>query len=195
MTRTPSRSSTFLTGLCTLLLVLSIGFGLLIAVGAIFGFGPGGDDVAVHATVEAEHLAGLPPGTVDDQIEVVVRVADPDVEQIRWFAVRDLPSGILVIVILWLVRGLLRSVRDGSPFIKDNVARLRSLASLVLVGIPIAESLRSIFAGELADTVGLVGPPLHVLSGNALLGGLAILVLSEVFAEGIRLHDDLDGTV
>jgi hypothetical protein len=33
------------------------------------------------------------------------------------------------------------------------------------------------------------------LSANALLGGLAILVLAEVFAAGVRLRSDLEGTV
>lgn len=197
MARTPSRISVFLTGLCTVLLVLGIGFGLFVGVGAIFGFGPGGDEVAVHTIVKAERVADLPGRLVaPDEIEAVVRVTDASLEQMRWFAVRDLPSGILVVVILWLVRGLLSSVRDGSPFIKDNVNRLRGLAFAVLAGIPIAEFLRSIFAGQLAASVGLVGPPVQVaLPGNALLGGLAILVLSEVFAEGIRLQDDLEGTV
>ena len=33
------------------------------------------------------------------------------------------------------------------------------------------------------------------MPGNAFLGGLAVLVLSEVFAQGVRMRDDLEGTV
>jgi hypothetical protein len=197
MSHKPSRSSVFLTGLATLLLVVSAGFGLFILGGALFGFGEGGDDVGVHAVVPVDRVADLPAGTISpDEIEIVVRIRDASVEQLRWFAVRDLPGGLVLIAILWLVRGLLKSVRDGDPFINANVNRLRALAAVVLVGIPLAEFLKSVFAGELAATAGLIGPPTQLsLPSYVLLGGLAILVLSEVFAEGIRLRDDLAGTV
>ena len=197
MSHKPSRSSVFLTGLATFLLVLSAGFGLFILGGALFGFGVGGDDAAVHAVVAADRVADLPAGTIaPDEVEIVVRIRDASTEQLRWFAVRDLPGGLVVVAILWLVRGLLKSVRDGDPFIKTNVKRLRALAVVVLVGIPLAEFLKSVFAGELAATAGLIGPPTQLsLPSQVLLGGLAILVLSEVFAEGIRLRDDLAGTI
>jgi Protein of unknown function (DUF2975) len=197
VTHKPSWTAGFLYRLSILLLVFTAGFGLFVVAGAILGFGAGGNDVAVHTTVDADRVDELPPGTVGpDTFDVVVRVRDASAEQLRWFAIRDLPPGIVVIVVLWLIRGLLKSVRDGDPFVARNVTRLRILAGVVLIGIPLANLLTSIFAGELAASADLVGPPLQLaLPGNALLGGLAILVLSEVFAEGLRLRADLEGTV
>jgi len=174
-----------------------MGFGLFILVGAVFGFGAGGDEVAVHTLVDAHRVAELPTGAIaPDEIEVVVRVQDASLKQLRWFALRDLPSGIVVIALLWLLRGLLKSVRDGDPFTNANVKRLRALALIVLIGIPAADFLRSVFAGELAASAGLIGPGTQLtIPENAFLGGLAILVLSQVFAEGVRLRADLEGTI
>jgi hypothetical protein len=198
MTHRPSRSSIFLTNLATLLLVLGIGFGLYLLVSSVLGFTQG-DEVAVHTAVDADRVADLPPRAVaPEEVDVVVRVPDPSYEQVWWATLRDLPAAIVVIAVVWLVRGLLKSVRDGDPFIKPNVRRLRIIALIVLVGIPIAESLRSLFAGELAASAGLSGPgaALSISGyGNALLGGLAILVLSEVFSEGVRMRGDLEGTI
>jgi hypothetical protein len=41
------------------------------------------------------------------------------------------------------------------------------------------------------DTEGLFAPPI----GGALLFGLAVLVLGEVFAHGLRLREDVEGTI
>jgi hypothetical protein len=197
MERTPSRSSTFLTGLATLFLILGVGFVLFVLVGAAFGFGLGGDEAAIHTVVDADRVADLPEGAIaPDEIDVIVRIRDATTAQLRWSTWRDLPEGMVVLAILWLVRGLLKSVRDGDPFLMANVNRLRAIAAVVLVGVPLAHYLKSVFAQELAATAGLAAPPTALsLPGNVLLGGLAILVLSEVFAEGIRLRDDLEGTI
>ena len=197
MKHRPSRSCIFLTGLSTFLLFLTVGFGLFLLTGAVFGFGMGGSDVTVYTVVDADRVADLPPGAIaPEEVDVAVRIPEASAEQKRLFALRDFPPMIAFIAALWLVRGLLRSVRDGSPFVKDNVNRLRILSLIVLVGIPVAEFLTSIVAGELAASAGLAAPPSQLgPPGAVLLGGLGILVLSEVFAEGVRLHDDLEGTV
>jgi hypothetical protein len=98
-----------------LLLVLTDGFGLFILVSALLGFGAVGNDVSVHTVVDVDGVAHLPTGAVaPKEIDGVVRIPDASAEQLRWFAVRDLPTGIVVIAILRLVRGLLKSVRDGA---------------------------------------------------------------------------------
>ena len=102
----------------------------------------------------------------------------------------------VVVAVVWLLRGLLRSVRDGDPFTEANVRRLRTLALVVLIGVPLAGFLGSIFAGELATSAGLASRGTQlILPGTAFLGGLATFVLAEVFTAGVRLRDDLEGTV
>jgi len=192
-----TRSTRFLTGLSTLLLVASIGFGIFLLAGAVVGFGPGGGEVAVHSQIEAGRVADLPDGAVPpDDVDVTVRVDDASRAQLRWAAARDLAPSAVVIAALWLLRGLLGSVRDGDPFAGANVRRLRALALVVLIGVPLAGFISSIFANELAASAGLDGgETLVTMPGGLFLGGIGAFVLAEVFAAGVRLRDDLEGTV
>ncbi len=194
---TPTRATNFLTGLSTLLLIVTIAFGAFVLVGAIAGFGPSGDEVAVHTKVDADRVTGLPPNTVSpNDINVTVRVRDASTEQLRWAALRDLTPGTLMVIALWLLRGLLKSVREGDPFTEQNVRRLRGLGLVVLIGAPLAVFASSLFANELSTSAGFdsTGTQLTMPSG-ALLGGLVAFVLAEVFAAGVRLRDDVEGTV
>jgi hypothetical protein len=197
MTHAPTRSTQFLTSLSTLLLVLSIGFGVFLLVGAVAGFGPNGGAVAIHTEVDGERIVDLPRGAMrPDHVDVTVRVGDASRAQLRWAAARDLAPGAVVVAAIWLLRGLLKSVRGGDPFTETNVRRLRALALVVLIGVPLATYVGSIFAGALATSAGLNGPGTQLtLPGNAFLGGLATFVLAEVFAAGVRLRDDLEGTI
>lgn len=194
---THTRATNFLTGLSTLLLIVTIAFGAFVLVGAIAGFGPSGDEVAVHTKVDADRVTGLPPNTVSpNDIDVTVRVRDASTEQLRWAALRDLTPGILMVIALWLLRGLLKSVREGDPFTEQNVRRLRALGLVVLIGAPSAVFASSLFEHELSTSAGFdsAGTQLTMPSG-ALLGGLVAFVLAEVFAAGVRLRDDVEGTV
>lgn len=195
-TTAPTRSTRFLSNLATLALVLGAAFAVLTLVGAAAGIGPS-DTVAVRTRVDGEKLADLPPGVVPAaDTHLTVRVADATREQLRWAAARDAAPVAIVLVAIWLLRGLLRSVRNGDAFTEANIGRLRALALVVLVGVPLAGLVASIFAGELATSAGLASPGTELtLPGNALLGGLAILVLAEVFATGVRMRADLEGTV
>ncbi|MDX6226438.1 MAG: hypothetical protein QOE64_2814, partial [Frankiales bacterium] len=113
-----------------------------------------------------------------------------------WAAGRDLTYVALLLVGLWLLRRLLRSVRDRDPFTEDNVKRLRALALLILIGFPLARLVASLFEGELASSAGFLHHGLRLsLTGSALIGGLAAFALAEVFAAGVRMRVDLEGTV
>ena len=197
MPRTATRSTQILIGLSTLLLGLTIAFGAFLVVGAVTGFGPSGDEVAVHSRIDVERLAALPEDVVrPDTVDVTIRVRDASDGQIRLAAGRDLAPGIVVGLAVWLLRGLLTSVRDGDPFTAGNVRRLRLMAFVILIGVPLAAFVGSLFASELATSAGLDSPGVQLaMPGNAFLGGLAVLVLSEVFAQGVRMRDDLEGTV
>lgn len=196
MTQTPTKATRFLTGLSTLLLALSIAFGAYFVIGGLFGVGPSGHEASVHTQVDSD-LVRLPEGAMaPDHFNVTVRVPHATLAQVRWFAARDLAPGAVVVAVLWLLRGVLKSVRDGDPFIEANVRRLRALAFVVLIGVPTATFLESVCNSELADSVGLPTGGVEIsMPSAALLGGLALLVLAEVFTSGVRLRDDLEGTV
>ena len=181
----------------TLLLVLAVAFGVFTLVGAFSDFGPSGGEVAVHTKVPAERVADLPSGAVaPDRVRVLVRVRHASSEQHRWAALRDLVPGVVIVVVLWLLRALLRSVDAGDAFTVRNVQRLRTLAVVLLIGVPIATFVGSIFEGQLSQTAHLSSPGTTIAVPSAVvLGGLALLVLAQVFADGLRLREDVAGTI
>jgi hypothetical protein len=192
-----TRSTRILTAIATLLLVVSVAFGLFTLVGLIAGIGLNGHEVGVHAQVSGTQLTNLPSGSVQpDHLDVLVRVKHATRSQLGWAAGRDLVPGVVLVAALWLVRSLLRSVRDRDPFTESNVRRLRTLALVVLIGVPVAIFVSSIFASTLAHSARLHSSGTEItMPGPALLGGLALFVLAEIFAAGVRMRDDLEGTV
>ena len=99
---------------------------------------------------------------------------------------------IAYIVLSRLLR-IVESVRTGEPFTRDNAGRLRTIA-WALLGL---ELLR-ICVIAIASAVSTKDVPLHINGNFSLTGWLAILllfVLAQVFLEGTRMREDLEGTV
>ena len=85
------------------------------------------------------------------------------------------------------------SVRAGEPFLAENARRLRAIAwaLLALEGLHIA-------VVAISSAVSTKDVPLHVGGDFNLTDWLAILllfVLAQVFQEGTRMREDLEGTV
>jgi hypothetical protein len=88
---------------------------------------------------------------------------------------------------------IVRSVRTGEPFNRDNAGRLRTIA-WALLGL----ELLHICVVAIASAVSSKEVPLRINGNFDLTGCLAILllfVLAQVFREGTRMRDDLEGTV
>jgi hypothetical protein len=105
--------------------------------------------------------------------------------------------GIVSVPIAYVVfRQLLRiveSVGRRAPFSVENASRLRTIAWALL-------ALELLHAGVVAIGSAVSTPevPLHVTSDFQLTGWLAILllfVLAQVFLEGTRMREDLEGTI
>ncbi|MGH9037239.1 MAG: hypothetical protein ACRD0O_15880 [Acidimicrobiia bacterium] len=64
------------------------------------------------------------------------------------------------------------------------------------MGTPIVGYVTQLLDGALAasSTVGELGQSFS-LPGNGPLAGLGVFVLAEVFAHGVRLREDVEGTV
>ena len=102
--------------------------------------------------------------------------------------------------VLWLLRGLARSVRQGDPFGAANVRRLRRLGLLFLLGYPVMVTITRLLQDWLVTTLpvlplGGIGTTLDVINIFALLAGLGMFLLAEVFAHGLRLREDVEGTI
>ena len=194
----PSRLATTGYLVVTALLIAFLAAGVVLTVTATVGAVRGGHTITLDRVVAPEALTSL-PATVKPTNNIPVTVTIDDARPAQLFlrlAITLLP-GLLIVAALWQLWGLLRSARQGDPFTTDNVGRLRQFGLLLLLGWPLVAYLTMALKEGLAttlpanDTAGLFAPPI----GGALLFGLAVLVLAEVFAHGLRLREDVEGTI
>jgi hypothetical protein len=203
----PRRSRAVSVGyaLLTLALVAAVAFAAFQVVNAAVGAARGGD-MLVGATVPAKlqlspQRVELPPGLRrDDWVTTTVQVEDPTAAQVVLVAAIDLTQLALLIAVTWLLRSIVRSVRIGEPFGSGTVRRLRGIAGVLLVGGPIVAAIDEGLRTELFDRLSPVqqigtGMAGYTIPGALLIAGLGALILAEVFAEGLRLREDVEGTV
>ena len=198
MSERASRAPLVATRLVTLALVLAGVFSVYLIGTTIDGAFRGGREVVVHQTVDADRLGALPDDVVEPQmVPVSLRIRDASTRQLVLSFGRDVPPVVLTIAGLLLLRGLLSSVRDGDPFTAANVRRLRAMGMLLAVGIALGSLLTSGFEQGLAATAPAAGDLATStdLNLSGLVAGLLLFVLAEVFARGVRMRDDIEGTV
>ena len=183
--------------LATLLLVVAIGLALFEIGSAVVGF-VHGREVTFQGSVAVRPYNGPLPSYIDPPAvaDVTVHIRDASAKQQTLALVRDLAPIVLFGLGMWLLRGLLVSVRRGDPFSERNVWRLRGIGALLILVLPV-DIARHSLDNALAATV----PDLHEWpnGGSFLLtqiaAGLVVLALAEVFAYGVRLREDVEGTV
>lgn len=102
---------------------------------------------------------------------------------------------------LWLMtelHGILRTVRDGNPFARSNATRIRRIAWMVIVGEFVWATilyLENSYAATHFTAEGLRFTARPDFSVLAILEGLIMLVIAEVFRVGTRLDEDQSLTV
>jgi hypothetical protein len=194
----PTRLATTGYLVVSVLLLAMLTAGVVLTVTAVVGAVRGGQTITLDRFVTPEHLTSLPADvkpTNDIPVTVTIRDARPGQLFLR-LAIDLLPL-LLIVAALWQLWGLLRSARQGDPFTTANVWRLRQFGWLLLLGWPLIAYLTMELKEWLATTPpadqtgGVFAPPI----GLALLFGLAVLVLAEVFAHGLRLREDVEGTI
>jgi hypothetical protein len=102
---------------------------------------------------------------------------------------------------LWVLaklRAVLRTVRDGHPFVADNAHRIRVIGGAVIAG-ELARAAIVFFESSYAKA-NFVADGLRFesnadINGLALVCGLIILVIAEVFRTGTRLDEDQSLTI
>ncbi len=128
----------------------------------------------------ARLIAGADGMSIDADLDID---AGDFVEVLKHF----ITFGVLLYVVERLLE-ILKTLRFGSPFVKENAERFRRLGWALLIGegskIGISV-LAAIFDAEV-DTG---------LDGITLIAVIAVFVLSEVFREGSALKEEQDLTV
>jgi hypothetical protein len=111
-------------------------------------------------------------------------------------------TGLIVMLAtaLWVLaqlRALLRALADGRPFVPANAARVRSIGVAVIAGA-LAGSLVELASGSFARHFTGMGlsfePELH-LNVFAIVCGLLIVAIAEVFRAGAQLEEEQSLTV
>ena len=195
----PSRAAQFAYGLVTLMLVVALVVFPIIVFAEYGQKLGGGEAIDAHFQVNPEEVS-LPDGvSLRGWPGVSVLIQEPTNTQILLLAGMDVSVWALVAAVLWLLRRVARSVRAGDPFGAANVKRLRGLGYVLVVGsLGVAflnMGLRYVLFSSLPPQpvdIGVSGIELPVA---AWLGGLGAFVLAEVFAHGLRLREDSEGTV
>ncbi len=170
------------------------------------GFGQDSSVLSLNVTVSVEHLRiGDEVGAAN--VPVTADIGDPTLNERLLATAPALAWWVLAIAVLWLVRAVTRSAARGAPFERANVARLRWLGALFLLGFPIVTILQGVFTEWLfRDGVfSLMSPqPVRlgevyvtypVVSPSAIMAAVGFFALAEVFAYGARLREDVDATI
>jgi hypothetical protein len=119
--------------------------------------------------------------------------ADRVVLGLRSIAALGLVAVLLNYGVLRHLVAIVKTVREGDPFVAMNALRLRTIAWILL-----ALQLLSIVIGTIGKSISTPEHPVRLDAGFSSNGWLAVLlvfVLAAVFAEGTRMRDDLEGTV
>lgn len=111
----------------------------------------------------------------------------------RQIAVLGVAAVLVTYVVLSRLLGMVGTVRDGDPFVAENAGRLRTIAWAVLglEGLHLLVGL----AAALADSE---TAPLDMdwhFSLSRWLTVLLLFVLAQVFEQGARMREELEGTV
>jgi Protein of unknown function (DUF2975) len=99
----------------------------------------------------------------------------------------------IVHLILARLLTIIETVSVGNPFVVANAVRLRTIAWAML-GL----ELTHFAVGTVATLVSTTAAPLNIGWGFSLTRWLAVLmlfVLAQVFEQGARMREDLEGTV
>lgn len=107
-------------------------------------------------------------------------------------------TGIGLAYILWLLRAIVKKVKDGEPFAEESGRHLRRLGFGVLaVGllVPLAQFLAS---REILHRLPAMSPAINpgpIFDNQVILTSLLILVLAQVWSYGLELQRDRDLTI
>ena len=144
----------------------------------------------------------LPAGwEVAGALPVSVTTPDPPFTQFLLLVGSKAAGFLLTVGVLWLIQRVAASMRRGDPFQQANVRRLRGIGLLFLIGYPLAVFVDGFFknwffSNEQSPALApdmLIDFP--VFSLGAVLGGVCMLVLGEVFRYGVGLREDVEATV
>jgi hypothetical protein len=146
----------------------------------------------------AYRIQGAGGASVDARIEDAsgnVRVAGPPVAFVTLPLVGVIGVLAVVLVVLHRLRRIFRRLVEGRPFLDENARNLR-LIGLAVAGGELAWAAFQ-YLGQRAVTGGLSSAEISFHATFAprlsvVLTGLALLIVAEIFREGVKMRADLE---
>ena len=199
-----SRSVALGYALVNLLVAVVVAYGCFQLVNDLAGVVRGGDLLVGTLPFKAQispRLVRLPHGLhLDGSVAATLQVEDANTAEAALATAADAMRIALFVAVLWLLRGIAGSIRKREPFGGGNVRRLRVIGVLLVVGAPVVAAVDAgvgaLLLRQLPDwqILGLGGAH-FVFPAEALIAGLGVLILAQVFAHGLELREDVEGTI
>ncbi len=182
---------------------------VLVAVAAVFAIGrwsiplPGGGAIRAGAPMDINPRGPIGPTSLPADVQVVSYNAwlpgPSDVVDYLLRAAEVLPSALILLLILRLLRTVVSSISHGEPFTDGNAFRICVMGASLVIGTPVA-LITTAIATQLqitrAELDGDVIVTLDVLDVVfPVLGGVLLLILGGVFKMGVRMRTDVEGLV
>ncbi|MBD3297648.1 MAG: DUF2975 domain-containing protein [candidate division Zixibacteria bacterium] len=101
-------------------------------------------------------------------------------------------------IIVYQLRELLRNVRTGHPFNRDNARRLRTIGYLVIAAGPVFGLMSHIYARLHVSQLHIPGGKIDIpfdVHPFVIFAGLIVLVVAHVFDYGTQLQSEQDMTI
>jgi hypothetical protein len=170
-------------------------------------------DVAITASVPIAVGSGGEPRfevQVDEASDHEVRYAFVDeaqgtlrLETTNWVFIfisnlSKLLTAIMLAYVFYLLRNVFESVETASPFTQANCERIRRLGYMVLLVGILRPTVEFIAANEILNQLTIVEPALSLPSpfkAEAILAGLIILIIAQIWGYGLELERDQALTV
>jgi hypothetical protein len=153
----------------------------------------------------------VPAGVQPTFMGVLAAIRPADARAKLFLRLMTLPEDLFFLALVWLVRNMVLSAWAGqsgavTPFIRDNVRRLRWIAGLLAalwvyhLFLPKLTGELSFYAGATPNALNNFGQAvgedtLWYLTNGYLAVALLLLILAQVFSYGVRLQKDVEGLV
>lgn len=183
--------------------------GLGIGSGRVFGQAPSVEATIDASRVRVETVPELPSLAERGEVAAgeaveftvptgsTVSVLAPDWRQRLGLIGAEVLGGLVAIAVLLLLLALVRSLRNGDPFVAANARRLYAMATVVALGGQAAVLLAA-WGRAIVLSSPLVAPYVveeFEITFLPLLAGVGIAVAAEVFRQGTALRHEVEGLV
>ena len=116
----------------------------------------------------------------------------------RILVMMPLLLSMLLLGIMMMLRKIIRSIRSGTPFTRQNASRIKALGWLIMVSGPFHGILEYVYGRMLLHSIRIEGAIVKVDADIGIFyvfAGLIIVVIGHVFLYGVSLREENELTV